>query len=203
MKIYSAIEEAYLNDNYDKVIQAWESRSGSNIYHSLSEDYERNLLQALIKSYSEVEYYSKSNKYVNIFILKLQKEQHLPSNDIVDDLNFCFLAKTSNLEKQKKRRKEYKALFQYVKMGGKKEILINRYKLLESNLFQRFRRFNLYFSIVFVFIVLLNRLLSIYGKGINHWFMLILSIIGVLWISLNIISRKLSLHILRNILTIV
>src|SRR3989304_1887948 len=148
-KFFSSIEKAYFEDNYKKVIEEWETINKAHKYFfSWQSEKEIKVLQALVVSYSELGAYKKSINYANIYI---QQFENIKKGDKKnwDDLNFYFLAKVSNLAKQKKWIKEYQTLLKYKQKGGKDNNLINTLKSLEEKLFNEYKKCNLYFIYIF------------------------------------------------------
>ena len=199
--LFTNIEEAYLSDDYQKVLILWE-RHKRNYSFAFENPYDRKLLQAIVVSYSELNRTKESIYYINKFIHFL-KNQKSGLNIYSEDVEFYFLAKSSIFSRERKRFDEYKTLREYVMLGGKSNKLIKSLNEVEGFLFQSYRQFNLYFIYVFIGVIILNNVFRFTAHSpINPLIMKSIVVIGLVWIGVNYLSKNFSRKLFKILIDI-
>ncbi|NJM15620.1 MAG: hypothetical protein HC896_09840 [Bacteroidales bacterium] len=113
--LFTNIEEAYLSDDYQKVVAVWEQHK-QNYSFAFENLQDRKLLQALVVSYSELNRIKESVYYINRYI-RFLRAQKGNLNEYSDDIDFYFSAKSSIYSKERKWFYEYRTLREYVGLG--------------------------------------------------------------------------------------
>jgi len=189
--LFTDIEKAYLSDNYQEVITIWEKHK-KNYSVNFETQNDRKILQALVVSYSELNRTEESIYYINKYIHFLKKQKN-NLNGYSEDIDFYFLAKSSIYSRERKRLYEYKTLHEYIRLGGKNDKLIKSFREVEDFLFQSYRKFNLYFTYVFIGVIILNNIFRFTVQTpINPSIMTLIVVIGLLWIGINYLSKDFS-----------
>jgi hypothetical protein len=195
------IRTAYNLENYETVIDLWELNKFRNREKKILLN-DPIVLQAIVVSYFKLNRYKESLFHINTFANKIKKDlNNYNSQFEIDYIELMYIAKMSMHSKNKEIMQEYRAMKQYIKLGGDCKKLKIKLDDLEEILFSKFRTANLYYAYIFTGLAAISYILkSVFLLPLSYLlFSTIFSSLSVIWISMSLLSRKVSWHLFKTI----
>lgn len=185
------IETAYLNYNYQEVIETWERARMKNEVFEFSRDSSFRICDAVAGSYFFSKRYRESLKIVNKridFLLSEKGKSDFERNDYFN-FNYYFGLKSAIYRNLGYNILSYKTLLEYKKRDGKREQVLNFIPEMEQIIYEHIFNplYSIYFPVVYSLIILIYHFFHL---KVLHSFYIGFIFIGLLIIMLTIVAMK-------------
>lgn len=197
--ISKKMEELYFSDRFKEVVQVWENNK-SHYHIEQNSQTDNNILEAIATSYYEIGMYERSLFYIDAQIEQL-KSLELPSHEKKNKNRYYYLNKVNVYSKQNKRILEYRTIWEYLNHFGNDDTFLELSNSLEEYFYRKFLLFNRYigyFILGFIAIAIILPLSNIRIPSNIYKPYNVVSIIGVMWVSINLFFSKIFKGFLLN-----